>query len=233
MEMPLVPVVQLWRRDVPDMPWPHGADLFQVLWCPASGHPEFGPVAQVVWRDSSTGGPPRIIGGALSDADLDALIDDEAVDYDYVFPPCRVSPEAILDYPSGWDLTDQDKPVVRQWQLTTDLRYDFHLGAAPGVKVGGWPDWVQDAEWPTCPAGHGMEPLITLASWEADSESYRTWLPREEVDAVAARRPDGTIWAITPSRTWPGFMIGDAGSMFGFICTTCPDRPVAWRIQFS
>jgi hypothetical protein len=30
--------------------------------------------------------------------------------------------------------------------------YDFHLSAAPGTKVGGWPVWVQDPEWPTCPA---------------------------------------------------------------------------------
>lgn len=31
---PLVPVAQLYARDVPDLPFPEGTDLLQVLWCP-------------------------------------------------------------------------------------------------------------------------------------------------------------------------------------------------------
>ena len=32
--VPLIPVAQLYRRDVPDFAGPEGADLLQVLWCP-------------------------------------------------------------------------------------------------------------------------------------------------------------------------------------------------------
>jgi len=39
--IPMVPVAQLYRRDVPDFVGPDGADLLQVLWCPLD-HPEEG-----------------------------------------------------------------------------------------------------------------------------------------------------------------------------------------------
>src|SRR6476661_5495045 len=32
--VPLVPVLQLRAEDIPELPFPRGADLFQLLWCP-------------------------------------------------------------------------------------------------------------------------------------------------------------------------------------------------------
>jgi hypothetical protein len=53
--IPLVPVAQLYRRDVPDFAGPDGADLLQVLWCPLD-HPQEGyiPRVRVYWRRSAT-----------------------------------------------------------------------------------------------------------------------------------------------------------------------------------
>ncbi|MCX5126098.1 hypothetical protein OG898_16690 [Streptomyces sp. NBC_00193] len=53
----LVPVVQLYRRDVPGGWWHGDTDLFQVLWCPnehvgpsMAGQPEQGPLLHMEWR---------------------------------------------------------------------------------------------------------------------------------------------------------------------------------------
>lgn len=53
----MVPVVQLYRRDVPGGWWPEGVDLFQLLWCPnehwgppMAGQLEGGPMVFVRWR---------------------------------------------------------------------------------------------------------------------------------------------------------------------------------------
>ncbi|MFF2196240.1 hypothetical protein [Streptomyces sp. NPDC058157] len=53
----MVPVLQLYRRDVPGAWWPEGVDLFQLLWCPnehwgsdAPGQAEGAPVVLPVWR---------------------------------------------------------------------------------------------------------------------------------------------------------------------------------------
>lgn len=35
--LPLVAVLQIFARDVPELPFPQGTDLCQVLWCPKTG----------------------------------------------------------------------------------------------------------------------------------------------------------------------------------------------------
>jgi hypothetical protein len=48
---PLVGVLQLYARDVPDLPFPDGTDLLQILWCPNEhGLPWSGPRPEAFWR---------------------------------------------------------------------------------------------------------------------------------------------------------------------------------------
>jgi hypothetical protein len=42
---------------------------------------------------------------------------------------------------------------------------------APGSKIGGWVDWVQDPRWPECDRGHRMDHLLTVAT--SDGEPRR------------------------------------------------------------
>lgn len=57
---PLVPVAQLWRRDVPAWAGPAGMDLLQVLWCPLD-HEDLGYLPRVAlrWRRAATLGVLR------------------------------------------------------------------------------------------------------------------------------------------------------------------------------
>jgi hypothetical protein len=56
---PLVPVLQLFSRDVPDLPFPSGTDLLQLLWCPDDhaeppGQPRYwGPSVEVRFRSAA------------------------------------------------------------------------------------------------------------------------------------------------------------------------------------
>jgi hypothetical protein len=48
---PLVGVLQLSDRDVPELPFPEQTDLFQLLWCPNEHDaPWYGPRPVAVWR---------------------------------------------------------------------------------------------------------------------------------------------------------------------------------------
>jgi hypothetical protein len=49
-----VAVVQLSRRDVPELGFPADADLFQLLWCPNDHEPFFGPVCRAYWHATDT-----------------------------------------------------------------------------------------------------------------------------------------------------------------------------------
>jgi hypothetical protein len=42
--VPTVPVVQLWKRDVPELPYPANADVCRIRWCPLDHPPDYGPL---------------------------------------------------------------------------------------------------------------------------------------------------------------------------------------------
>jgi hypothetical protein len=210
---PMVAVAQLFARDVAGLPCPAGADLCQVLWCPALHEPDYAPRVRVHWRASADLG----LGADLAVAppsDPGTAIDT------FIPKPCSVSPEQTIDYPAWWELPEALRQRIEAWEQDSGWIYAYHLGAAPGTKAGGWPAWMQDPEWPTCPRGHAMDHLLTVASWEYDAESRRTWLPPGQGGEFEGRSD-------------AGLMLGDAGNMYLFTCVTCDDRPVASVLQSS
>jgi hypothetical protein len=209
---PMVAVAQLFARDVAALPCPSGTDTCQVLWCPRMHEPDYGPWVRVHWRASAAA-----LGGDLAVAppsDPDIAIDN------WIPKPCSVSPERTIDYPDLGDLPAQLLGRIQAWEQGSGWIYSEHLGAAPGTKVGGWPQWIQDPEWPTCPRGHAMDHLLTVASWEWDAESRRTWRP-----PGLAEEDEGHSDA--------GLMLGDAGNVYMFTCVTCDDRPSASVLEAS
>jgi hypothetical protein len=137
--VPLVPVLQLYARDVPELPFPGDTDVLQVLWCPNDHDmPWACPYPITVWRRAAevTGSPAQ---------PPTTRFDDERFAADYVPRPCVLHPERVVEYPHMRDLSGS---------------------TAPGTKVGGHPRWIQDPQWPTCHCGAGMEHLLTIASEE-------------------------------------------------------------------
>jgi hypothetical protein len=220
--IPLVPVLQLFAVDVPELAFPAGTDVLQVMWCPFDHHHELGsaPRPEVFWRDSSQddlepAAPPPPAGARR----------------DYLPSPCVLHPERVTDYPN-WDLPPDIADVLQlrfhQMEEETGRSYHYHLSVSDGIKVGGYPTWTQDPAWPDCPScGQRLPHLLTINSAEFDGESWRTSLAVEDTPAT------GTIWDLpyeerSRIQRAPGLMIGDMGGVYLFECQRCPGRPFAY-----
>lgn len=222
---PLVPVLQLFAADVPELPFPAGKDVLQVLWCPFDHEDDYAPRPELYWRDGSACGgelatPPRPTGA----------------DDNYLPDPCVLHPERVVDYPS-WDLPHDVgqalKERIERLKDGTGWSYHYHLSTADGIKVGGYPTWTQDPVWPGCTScGRRMDHLLTINSAEFDGETWRTWLPVEDTPA------SGTIWDLPYEERGriqraPGLMLGDMGGVYLFVCRQCPDLPYDHRFDCS
>lgn len=219
--VPLIPVLQLYARDVPDLPFPRDTDLLQVLWCPNNhGMPWAGPHPITIWRRADTVAGPPVEPPA-------SRFDEPHFAQDYVPLPCVLHPEPITEYPDIADLPGDLRERVQRWDAEHDSLYWAALSTAPGTKTGGHPRWIQDPEWPTCDCGARMEHLLTIASKEFASADR--WLPVEDATDPSITGPkfviDRDCWA--PH----GIILGDVGSMYLFTCTNCPDRPLAGLMQ--
>ncbi|MER7764539.1 DUF1963 domain-containing protein [Streptomyces sp. NPDC097619] len=208
---PMVPVLQLFAADALGLvPFPDGLDLLQLLWCPLDHDGCW--VRPALFRRASgrvteVREPPPVPAGAA---------------YGHVPAPCVVHPERVDEYPS-WDLPeslwDALEPRFDALEEDSGWSYEYHLATAPGTKLGGYPGWCQDPDWPACPdCREPMEHLLTVESGEADSLSGTIWTPYEDHGV----RYSG-----------PGLVLGDAGGVYFFECPTCPGRPGAHRYDCS
>ncbi|MFI1815215.1 DUF1963 domain-containing protein [Streptomyces sp. NPDC020422] len=211
-QVPMVPVVQAFRSDLPTgvVSFPQGRDVLQVLWCPFHHDFPASPWPVVFWRDSAAVG-----------AVLPTPAPDSAADAWHVPAPCVVHPERVAEYPS----LDLPEDLAEAWQedfhrleeAAPLLSYAAHLAEAPSTKLGGYPDWFTGSGEADCEqCGRPMSHLVTVASWECDGASWRTWLPIEDRDEDGGR-------AIPVDPT--GLDIGGVGAIYVFECLACPDRP--------
>ncbi|MFD0555920.1 hypothetical protein ACFQ3B_02525 [Stackebrandtia endophytica] len=172
---PLIPVAQLYYRDVPGLPWPERYDLLQILWCPRN-HPNadtpYNPVFELRWRLSET------IGDQLDSPPRPVSCPEE-----YLPNPCVVHPEVVTEYPNGASLPPPLEKSIRDWEdeMGDNLTYHWESALAPGWKAmghGGY--WGVIDPYPmTCACGEEQQPLFTVASGEYDAGTH-AWRPVEE-----------------------------------------------------
>lgn len=179
----MLPVAQLYVRDVPDLHTPDGADLLQVLWCPFD-HPIM-PRTALFWRSAAT----------VTDI-LTTPPQPPAMQFgDYLPEPCLLNPERVTEYPDPMELNKELREPLGNWNTwqaadaTVDSSYascpqefyDNELSVAPGWKVGGWASWgPTDPVLQFCRACDAkMDPLLTIATFEWD-DSNRGWIPDED-----------------------------------------------------
>ncbi|WP_327413032.1 hypothetical protein [Streptomyces sp. NBC_01233] len=172
---PLLPVAQLYARDVPDLPCPGGTDLLQVLWCPFEDIEGCSQAVQLRWRRA---------------ADVTEVLADQPeppyVGTDHHVPaPCVLHPEQVREYPAGHDMDEDLDRRLYRWAEERSLSYRGDLSVAPGWKVGGWaapytfrdPDEPDDLRCRECRAP--TAPLLTVPSGEWDGESG-SWRPLDD-----------------------------------------------------
>ncbi|MFI8966146.1 hypothetical protein ACIGO8_28990 [Streptomyces sp. NPDC053493] len=224
----MLPLVQLYVRDVPLLRPPGQADLLQVLWCPCEHPPEHKPPTALFWRSSTEV--------------TDALVTPPktcAVEYDeYVPEPCELAPEQITEYPNLLELTEGVRQQLGDWSRWQaagsdvdstyapypEAFYTRELSVAPGWKVGGWPPWgLTDPVAQLCAVcGTKMDPLLTVASNEWDS-SNRGWIPYE--DQALAGIPRAGV------ENSPRVQVSRGNHLQLYVCPTSPAHPHADLIQ--
>ncbi|AMV25781.1 hypothetical protein VT84_15395 [Gemmata sp. SH-PL17] len=226
--IPYVTALQLRKEDVPELGFPTGTDLFQLLWCP-QGHDEddmYCPKPAVYWRKRAS--VKRTLAAAPEPAD---------VEYGYFPRLCVLYPERVTEYPDpfefhpagiGYDIEGNKSPnlcaalaVAQSQPAARELRppagaddlYQFWLSTTEGTKVGGYPDWVQDSHYPNCGCGAKMEHLLSFGSWEWGGSNRGRWVAVEDRPILSAgfREQESVHRA-------HGCTFGDAGRMYVFVC---------------
>ncbi len=227
--VPLIGLLQLYRRDVPGLPpGPDGGDLLQVLWCPfeAHGPSRHGLAPHVRWRRSDQVTVP------LEAPPQPALVGFEGA----VAEPCVLHPEQVATYPyvdslpvrlrrriAAWEDAEERKAEKRG--LTDDLdlvTYHHDLSIPQGCRVGGFPSWrTTDPHPMNCEAcGTPMALLLTLDSHEWDGANG-SWMPLEERDVSEPLRNS------RPTH----LTIGRDGLLNIFACPADPGHPHRWSLQ--
>ncbi|MFF4321166.1 hypothetical protein [Streptomyces sp. NPDC001568] len=170
---PLIPVAQLWARDVPGLPFPEDTDLLQVLWCPFIDIEDRrgSEAVQLRWRRA----------GDVAEV-LDAAPEPLYVGTDELVPvPCVLHPEQVREYPATHDLDPDLAARIDSREEDRDTGYRGALSVAPGWKTGGWaaPFTFRDSGGPEelrCARCSAVgEPLLTIAhaEWDAETDSRR------------------------------------------------------------
>lgn len=224
----MLPVAQLYVRDVPLLRPPGQADVLQVLWCPFEHEPDYKPPTALFWRSAAE------VTDVL--AEPPEPIEEE---YDGYRPqPCVLAPERVTEYPHHMDLSKELRQQLEDWDnwraagvavdgswgRHPDAFYGSELSVAPGWKVGGWPRWgLTDPIARSCTAcGATTVPLLTIASSEWD-RSNTGWVPYEDRDATSLDDAD----AANP----PKVEVSRSNRLQLYVCPESPDHPHTDLIQ--
>ncbi|MEU1623612.1 DUF1963 domain-containing protein [Streptomyces sp. NPDC005722] len=153
--IPMVPVLQLFARDVAQLRFPDGKDVLQILWCPLL-HPD----------DEVKVSRPSLHWRAETDVPATKVLDDvpapgEGEYYDEFIPrPCTVSPSVDTDYAN----MDLPRDLLKDLPEPALDAVEELLGRCHETKVGGYPAWNQEPDWPDCARGHRMEHLLSITA---------------------------------------------------------------------
>ncbi|MEV5576743.1 hypothetical protein AB0L06_42530 [Spirillospora sp. NPDC052269] len=204
----MLPIAQLFCRDVPDLVAPPGMDLLQVLWCPFDHGDLYCPSPVLRWRRASD----------VVDV-LELQPEPEVMEYGTYLPEqCVLFPEQVVEYPYADFLPDDLRRRLGEWEKASGYEYQYELSIADGWKVGGYASWSLTDPYPMiCDCGTDMELLLTVASGEWDGGG--SWRPVEDAaEERSASEPTGVV-------------IGRGYSLWIFTCPASFDHPHGLSMQ--
>ncbi|WP_205326201.1 hypothetical protein [Glycomyces sp. YM15] len=175
---PLLPVAQLFTRDVAGLPFSERFDLLQVLWCPYD-HPDtedYWPAVQLLWRDTTQSVFKPMYPAGSTQVGFE----------EYVPSPCVLAPEEVTEYPDMNLLSPELRDEIKATSDQVDT-FEYHDNAlAPGWKANGhgaaW--MIIDAYDVRCECGAEARPLLSATSGEM-GPSTSHWTPLEDRDGAA------------------------------------------------
>ncbi|MCI4045708.1 hypothetical protein [Streptomyces sp. TRM75563] len=217
----MVPVVQLYARDVPELPFPAGLDVLQVVWCPLIHDDEVGAaLPKVYWRSERT----VAAGGMVPNPPAPYEYEEE-----FVPRPCTVTPTRVVEYPNRdlpGDLAQALSQRFGEIEDTFGFSY-YELATTVQSKVGGYPGWLQQPDWPNCRCGRRMDHLLSIT---ASEPIEGRWFPLDEQEpdsSVSSRRTMADHTFV--DTIGHGMDMGDLGGVYLFGCPECPDMPYTHR----
>lgn len=219
-----VGILQLRFEDFPEIKFPSNTNLFQLLWCPRN-HILNSLTCLVFWRNE------REVTDSFSTLPLPSYPERHLVPH-----PCCLYPERVTEYPHITTLPDREKEIVEEWDEEREAAYQFLLSTASGIKVGGYPNWIQEAEVPICQCEREMEHLLTIDSSEFSPVTASRWCPVEDRQVWEEAMRTGNREAEEVAalvQVAAGLTIGDGGSAYLFICRECEGWPIQLVVQCS
>jgi len=191
-----VPVLQVLKQDVPGVEFPEGANLLQVLWYPR-GYEECmaQPKVELFWREASALSGDSVLGPVY-----------ENHEENFVLHECQVTPEEVIEYPSFFALSSEQRDEIEEWQYEiedtegTEEAYAWCHAVCPGTKISGYPNWGgQDPISVVNAQGQELEYFLTISDDEWDDGTCPRWrpveqdaLPEDQRDNSQIRAPLGT-----------------------------------------
>lgn len=222
----MISVLQLTKNDVPELGFPEGKNLFQLMWCPNQDHDEcnYAPFSKCFWRQYQKGNGVQLLPKAQvpqpgSNAD------------DFVMPKiCSIAPERVAEYPDYCEVEEADEELVQnienwiQDHSAVDVHelglregencYQYSWSVSPSDKVGGYVNWVQATDFKTCEGcGQTMEHLLSIASLGGyGGGGSKRWYPLNEArkDALKGHK----------------MSVNGGGMYYIFICRLCLEKPI-------
>lgn len=204
----MLPVLQLFRGDVPALGFPDGKDVLQILWCPFDAHGEGNEIdVRLVWRNST-----------LTSTQLTEVPEIKVVGRGgYVPDACVLQPEQIIEHQTFELLPEALQESLEEWEdwdNEESPHYQYDLSVAPGWKAGGFASWhLTGPQRMVCDCGAPMQLLVTIDSKEWDNGSL-SWRPVEDAETPAHG-------ISTPTRV----VVGRAGALRIFVCTIDASHP--------
>ncbi|MBO3743025.1 hypothetical protein [Actinoplanes flavus] len=204
--VPLIPVAQVYRRDVPGFIGPDDTDLFQVLWCPLGHADEDAPKIELFWRHTADITRP-----------LQTAPEPPAVEEAYLPNACVVHPEHFVDYRYFEMLPRDLQARISAWEKETGGPDYSKWSAVPGWKVGGFPSFRMSGPismtCETCDTE--MSLLFAVGHGEWDEAGY--WCPLED--------------PVDLSDPLTGIFIGRGFDWYILHCPVSPDHPFSPMMQ--
>ncbi|MCP9209126.1 YwqG family protein [Streptomyces cucumeris] len=215
---PMAAVAQLTAADFPEIPFPAGTDLVQVLWCTDwhdQPHPEgWGQSCRVFWRRTA-----EIT--AVREPSAGEPGTGDAHDEDMVPRPCVLRPERMVEYPWYEELPGGLGDGLGEW-------YE-EVSTVPGCKLGGAMGWATTDLPAALDCGDCGRPLALFLQFDTyeflGGHEPDRWWPLEERHLVP-----GTA-EFTAAREPTGMTVGRGGHAGLFLCSADPTHPPSFFTQ--